>query len=365
MKRGECVKAAIITILFLVPASLHAGELLRGLEKDIAQIIARSRPFVVRITTEAELPGLDMMNGFEGLFPSGRRSGSGFIVEPDGYILTTENVIRGGGRIVVTLHDERQREARLVGKDGDVDVALLKIEGGNLKKARIGDSDKTEPGSWAICIGHPFGLTETATLGIVSGKGRSGLGICAYENFLQLDASINPGDCGGPVINSRGEVIGIMAAALSNDWPFGPRALRGPGDAFSMNRTRSISFAIPINMAMNTFSRLKEKKAVERAWLGVHVMPVTPEQAATAGLSSVSGAIVVKVIEGSPADRAGIEQGDAIVSYGGKKLCRACDLPFLLSRSPVGEPVGIEIIRDGAGITVEPVLEKYPEVKGE
>ena len=359
--KSACVRAASVLVLsILVPGFLCAGELIQGIEKDMTEIVGRSLPFVVRITTEGGIPGPGMMEGLEQLFPLERRSGSGFIVQDDGRILTTENVIRGAGRIIVTLNDGRQYEARVVGKDPDIDVALLKIDADKLKCARIGDSDKTVPGSWVVCIGHPFGLANTVTFGIVSGKGRSGLGICSYEDFIQLDASINPGDSGGPVINSRGEVIGMMAAALSDDWPFGPRIIQGPADDFTMRRSRSISFAIPVKMAMEAARRLGEGKAVDRAWLGVHVQPVTPEIALAMNLLKTEGAIVVKVVENSPAERAGIKPGDVLVGYGGKRLGRANDLPYFVACSPVGEAVEIEVVRGGERIMVAPVLEKSP-----
>ena len=214
--------------------------------------------------------------------------GSGFIIDEQGYILTNNHVIEKADKIKVILSDEKEFDAEVMGRDPKTDIALIKIEATKpLQPVTMGNSDELQVGEWVIAIGNPFGLEHTVTAGIVSAKGRV-IGSGPYDDFIQTDASINLGNSGGPLINMRGEVIGINTAIIAG----------GPG----------IGFAIPINMAKQILSQLKEKGEVTRGWLGVMIQKVTPELAKQFGLEKSEGALVAQVMEDSPAEKAGIKR---------------------------------------------------------
>lgn len=275
--------------------------------------------------------GDDFFERFFGQMPKEykqRSLGSGFIIDEDGYILTNNHVVEGADEIKVRLSDKHEFDAKIVGRDPKTDIALIKIKSSHgLPIARLGDSDKLEVGEWVMAIGNPFGLEQTVTVGIVSAKGRV-IGSGPYDDFIQTDASINPGNSGGPLINVRGEVIGINTAIIAG----------GQG----------IGFAIPINMAKNIIGQLKEKGKVTRGWLGVTVQTVTPELAKSFGLKEGKGALVADVTKGSPADVAGIEQGDVIIEFNGKEIEEMNALPRLVAETPVGKKVKVVVIRNGA-----------------
>src|SRR5262245_2997670 len=254
--------------------------------------------------------------------------GSGVILDQQGYILTNDHVIENAAEIRVTLTDEQEYRGTLIGADSKTDLALIKIDGPeSLTTIALGDSDNLRVGEWVIAIGNPFGLDHTVTAGIVSAKGRH-IGRGSYDQFIQTDASINPGNSGGPLINLRGEIIGINTAIYS----------RTGGNV-------GIGFAIPVNVAKELVPQLKAKGKVTRGWIGVMVQKVTPEVAASLGLPAAKGARIAEVIRGGPAQEAGLKAGDVIVSLNGRALGDSAELPLLIARIPIGETVTAEIVR--------------------
>lgn len=254
--------------------------------------------------------------------------GSGFIINKDGYIITNDHVVRDAESIQVKLSNEAIYDARVVGSDPKSDIAVIRINAKEpLPVAVLGDSDKLLVGQWAIAIGNPFGLDRTVTVGVVSATGRSNMGIETYENFIQTDASINPGNSGGPLLNVNGEVIGINTAIVA----------AGQG----------IGFAIPVNMAKRIVEQLIKKGSVTRAWLGVAIQPVTEDIAASFGLHKAKGALVSEVMAGSPAEKAGLKQGDILITFDGKDVKDARQLQLAVADAPIGKPVVAEIYRDG------------------
>lgn len=256
--------------------------------------------------------------------------GSGVITSSDGYILTNNHVVEDADEINVKLSTFEEYEAKIIGRDPKSDLALIKIEPKtDLAYATFGDSEKLRVGDWVVAIGNPFGLEQTVTAGIVSAKGRS-ISNETYGNFIQTDASINPGNSGGPLFDMNGKMVGVNTAIFS----------RSGGNI-------GIGFAIPVNMVQNVLSQLKENGKVARGWLGVMIQHVTPELASNFDLERPIGALVGNVSPGSPADKAGIKQGDVIISYQGKEISQMSMLPAMVAQSTVGEKAKIVVIRDG------------------
>ncbi len=281
--------------------------------------------------------------------------GSGFIISDDGYILTNNHVVEGMDEIKVKLTSDEEFTARIIGRDPKIDVALIKIDvKDKLPTVVLGDSDELEIGDWVVAIGNPFGLGHTVTAGIVSAKGRHGIIQGTYEDFIQTDAAINPGNSGGPLINLKGEVIGINTAIFSPQGAFGT-----PGNI-------GIGFAIPINMVKLVLTQLKETGKVVRGWLGVTIQPVTPEIAEALNLESRNGALIADVTKGSPAEKAGLERGDIIIEFDGKKIDDYHTLPPTVAATQVGKRVKVKIIREGKikELMIN-VGEMPPEVSGE
>jgi serine protease Do len=270
--------------------------------------------------------------------------GSGFIINGDGYILTNNHVIQNATEISVRLGDGREFKATVVGRDSKSDIALIKIDASGLPVIPLGDSERLEVGEPVMAIGNPFGFNQTVTTGIVSAKGRF-LGEGPYDNFIQTDASINRGNSGGPLINTNGEAVGINTAIFS---PTGGSV--------------GIGFAIPIAMAKEVLPQLKERGTVTRGWLGVAIQPVTPELARTFGLKQPEGALVSDVIDGSPAESAGVQQGDVIVEFDGKPVKSSAELPHIVAGTGVGKEVTMKVMRDGAEV---PLRVKVGELKDE
>ena len=253
--------------------------------------------------------------------------GSGFILDGEGYILTNNHVVEDADEIKVILKDHQELEAKVVGRDAKTDLALIKIKSWKgLHLIKLGNSDELRVGDWVVAIGNPFGLENTVTAGIVSAKGRV-IGAGPYDNFIQTDASINPGNSGGPLINLKGEVVGINTAIFAG----------GQG----------IGFAIPINTAKELISQLKEKGKVTRGWLGVMIQKVTPELAKAFDLKDESGALVGDVTSGSPAEKAGIKPGDIIIEFNGKAIKEMSELPRLVAAVPLGKVVEVKVLRNG------------------
>lgn len=253
--------------------------------------------------------------------------GSGFIISADGYILTNTHVLSGMNTIRVTLNDKREYTAKLIGSDQQSDVALLKIEAENLPVVKIGDVKAVKPGEWVAAIGAPFGFDNSVTAGIVSAKGRS-LPNENYTPFIQTDVAINPGNSGGPLFNLKGEVIGINSQIYSRSGGF-----------------MGISFAIPIDVAMNVANQLKTNGKVQRGQLGVIIQEVSYDLAKSFGLEQATGALVAKVLPGSPAARAGLQVGDIVRSVDGEPVRASNDLPVIVGGTQPGKEVTLNVWR--------------------
>ena len=273
--------------------------------------------------------------GFERFFrqrpPERRESrsqGSGVIVDKSGVILTNNHLIENAGEIEVRLSDKRKFQAKVVGRDPKTDLAVLRIEGdGEFPVAELGDSDRLRIGQWAIAVGNPFGLDRTVTVGIISATGRQGVGVAAYESFIQTDAAINPGNSGGPLVNLDGRVIGINTAIVSV----------GQG----------IGFAIPVNMARRVMPQLLTAGKVTRGWLGIRIQPLTADLAPSFGAREGEGVLVADVMPGSPAEAGGLKSGDVVLEFEGQKTPEVPDLQRAVADTPPGKVARVTILRDG------------------
>jgi Do/DeqQ family serine protease len=267
-------------------------------------------------------------------------AGSGVIFDAkSGYIVTNAHVVENANEITVTLQDGRDLKAEIVGSDTPSDVAVLKVKPEGLSQIVLGDSAKAEVGDFVVAIGNPFGLQHTVTSGIVSGLSRSGINPDGYEDFIQTDASINPGNSGGALVNLRGELIGINTAILS----------RSGGNI-------GIGFAIPVNMAHSVMEQLIKYGSVKRGQLGVSMYTVTPDIAHSLGLANAVGALVSQVVEGSPADKAGIRTGDVITAVNGQPVKSNSELRNTIGLLRVGDKVDIGVVRDGRPVRVTAVI---------
>jgi len=274
--------------------------------------------------------------------------GSGVIVNPDGYILTNNHVVEGASDVQVTLSDKRQLKAKVIGTDPRTDIAVLKIPTSNLATVTLGDSTKARVGDIVLAIGDPFGIGETVTMGIVSAKGRRDLrleGPEGYEDFIQTDASINPGNSGGALVNTRGELIGINTAIISNG---------GGGN-------QGIGFAVPVNMARTVMEQILKTGKVTRGFLGVSIQEVTPDLAKAFNLPSAEGALVGDVTPDSPGAKAGLQKGDVITALNGQKITDYHDLRLRISQTPPNTPVKLDVYRNGQKQEVTATLSEFPE----
>lgn len=319
---------------------------------DFAQLVAREGGAVVNIQASRERDEDDngnedpFMEFFKRLTPNApdfseddnaasANFGSGFIISPDGYILTNTHVIKGMTNIKVTLNDKRQYPAKLIGQDEKSDVALLKINAKDLPTVKIGNPDELKSGEWVAAIGAPFGFENSVTSGIVSAKNRT-LPDDGYMPFIQTDVAINPGNSGGPLFNLKGQVVGINSQIYSRSGGF-----------------MGISFAIPINVAMNVADQLKATGKVERGQLGVVIQEVSYDLAKTFGLDKATGALVAKVLAGSPAERGGLKVGDIIRSVNGNEVRSSSDLPMTISSLKPNQTVKLGVWRKGQMLDVE------------
>ncbi len=300
----------------------------------------------LRIMQKVTVPYQD----FYGELPKGSRGqppmeergeGSGFIINKDGYILTNAHVVSESGEIQVALMDGKLFKGRVVGMDRIVDIALVKIDVPYaLPVLPLGDSDNLKSGEWVMAIGSPFGLEQTVTAGIVSGKGRS-LGGSPYDDYIQTDASINPGNSGGPLINIYGEVVGINAAILA----------QGQG----------LGFSIPINIVKLLLPQLKEHGRVVRVWLGVTVQDITLALKEAKKITVDKGSLVSSVIAHSPAQKSGIHANDVIIEFDSVPIKNSRELPTRVAHTLVGKKVPVKVVREGKTITIDVVMEKAPE----
>ncbi len=269
--------------------------------------------------------------------------GSGFIISQDGYVLTNNHVVQGADKVTVRLSDRSEIDAEVVGSDERSDVALLKIDGKNLPALKIGDPSQLKVGEWVLAIGSPFGFEYSVTAGIVSAKARS-LPRDSYVPFIQTDVAINPGNSGGPLLNLKGEVIGINSQIYSRSGGF-----------------MGLSFAIPIDVAMEVADQLKANGHVSRGYLGVVIQDITRDLADAYSLPRPAGALVAQVLPGSPADKAGIKAGDVITRFNGQEIGLSSELPQMVGRSKVGQSYPLAVVRDGKSRTLNFEVAALPE----
>ena len=328
----------------------------------IVQVAKQQNPAVVWVesvrkvnTMKRRIPGNPSFRNFPGIPeqpPRGGGTGSGFIIDPEGYVLTNHHVIKGADKIKVRLQvadKEKDYEAKLIGSDPKTDIALLKIEREEsdalpFPYIRMGNSEQLEVGEWVIAIGNPFGLSHTVTTGIVSAKGRN-IGSGPYDEFIQTDASINPGNSGGPLLNMKGEVIGINTAIISGN----------------TGGNVGIGFAIPIHLAAGIIKDLKEHGKVTRGWLGVMIQNLTPDLAESFALKTTQGALVSDVFPNGPAFKGGLQRGDVIVEFAHQPVDNVSALPRLVAATEPGKTVDVMILRDGKKQTVRITIDVMEE----
>ena len=322
----------------LASAKEPAGlELLIQLENVFVEISDRVKPAVVNIS-----PSRHPTLGKKGEHPSRGRpdtpgTGSGVIISKEGYIVTNSHVVGGAKEVQVRLSDKRKFIGRVIGKDPDTDLAVVKVDPeGDLPVVDWGESSKAKVGQWVIAVGNPFGLDRTVTVGVISGIGRENVQLSRYEDFIQTDASINPGNSGGPLFNIHGKVIGINTAII--------------------NFAQGIGFAIPSDMAQDIVKQLIERGQVVRGWLGVGIQAVTEDLAGKFGVKASEGVLINEVFEGDPADKSGLLPGDIITKINGKVV----DTPQTLSRIIAGmgpdKKIKVVVMRDGKGKTITVTL---------
>ena len=370
--RSHLLTALVLSCCLVLAAStVRAASLFS--DNGFVEVVKQAKPAVVHIRVEQSVQSRgfhgqefdEMFNNpfFERFFgPQFRRNpgdkgrqykqqgqGSGFIISQDGDILTNNHVVEHADTIKVILSDKPEFTATLIGADPQSDVALIRIEdGGSLPTLPLGDSDALEVGEWVIAIGNPFGLSQTVTAGVVSAKGRSSVGINEYENFIQTDAAINPGNSGGPLLNIKGEVIGINSALFSRTGGY-----------------MGIGFAIPINMVKEIQNQLKNSGKVTRGWLGVIIQDVDENLAKSFGLKKAEGILVSEVQAGSPAEKAGVKQGDVILRLNGVELANTAELRNKVALLLPGSHANLDLIRDGANQTISIEIGERPDKPGE
>lgn len=362
MKMTLAIKHSLSLLTFFLAVSwtsAHADL------PDFRDLVKETSPAVVNISTVQHAQQKSALSGQYGMpddmpeifrhffgrqFPQGpvpRRDsnslGSGFIVSDDGYILTNNHVVQGADEIIVRLNDRRELEAVLIGADPSSDLAVLKVDADDLPTVELGDSDKLDVGEWVVAIGSPFGFDYSVTAGIVSAKGRS-LPNENYVPFIQTDVAINPGNSGGPLFNLEGQVVGINSQIYTRSGGF-----------------MGVSFAIPINVAMDVAEQLKSKGKVSRGWLGVVIQEVNKDLAESFGLDRAAGALVVQVVDGSPAENSGLVSGDIIVKVNGKDVQLSSDLPHLIGRLRTGDTAKLSVVRAGKRKTINVEIGALPE----
>ena len=338
--------ASILFILLMgiaAPANANVGiDYMRKIEGAFTQIAESVKPTVVSIRAERKKGTIQQTPRSPHPNVPLFSSGSGVIIDPAGYILTNNHVVSNTRRLRVRLWDESAHWAKVVGTDRYTDLALIKIDPHRkLPVAALGDSDKVKVGQWSIAVGDPFGITRTFTVGVVSGIGRSGVGIARYEHFIQTDAAINRGNSGGPLVNIDGQVIGINTA------------IPAPGSG--------IGFAIPVNMAKDVIKYLRRSGNFPRGYLGVSIQPVSQDMAYLLGLSGAKGALVGSLLKDGPAEGAGIRMGDVIVRLGGTSVVDTAHLQRLVGWTPPGDAVAVEVVRNAERKKFMVKLVRLPE----
>ena len=341
------IKKIVLGSLFVLLSALSFDSASRTSLPDFTSLVTDASPAVVNITAIRKAPD-SLENNQEEVPEMLRRffrdyqqrgtprpaTGSGFLISSDGYVLTNHHVVQGASEIIVALSDRREREAELIGADPVSDLALLKIDAVDLPVVSIGSSESLKVGEWVMAIGSPFGFELSVTAGIVSAKGRSlpdDLG--NYVPFIQTDVAINPGNSGGPLFNLDGKVVGINSQIFTRSGGF-----------------MGLSFAIPIDVAMEVVAQLKDKGSVSRGWLGVQIQRVDRDLAESFGLDRAAGALVTRVFADSPAAAAGVREGDIIVEFGGRGIDLSSDLPHVVGRFKAGSETHLMVDRAGESV---------------
>ena len=319
-----------------------------ALARTFREVARQVRPSVLSITTIRAIrprdnPITSILEGYFGGSPERveRSFGTGFVVRPDGLALTSHHVVSGVRRVLVRLHDGREVRARVIGTDALADLAVLQLEqpeGQPWPAVTLGDSSALEPGDWVLAVGNPFGFEQTVTAGIVSAKGRSRVGIAAYEDFIQTDVAINPGNSGGPLLALDGRVVGLATAIATRSGGY-----------------QGIGFAIPIDMARGIMEQIVQNGHVVRGWLGVSLQDASPQLAERLGLGERAGALISAVLPGGPAEAAGVQVGDLVIALNGEELGDAARLMNLVGRLPVGKPATMRVVRAGQELTLQVV----------
>ena len=326
--------------------------------KAFSEIVSAISPAVVNISTTKvvrkdtgpffEDPFFDLFNPFHDFgVPKKwkeRSLGSGVIVSAEGYIITNNHVVEKSDEIKVTLLDRRTFKGSIVGADPKTDIAIIKIDAKDLPTLTLGDSDKLQVGEFVLAIGSPYGLSHTVTMGIISAVGRANVGIADYEDFIQTDAAINPGNSGGPLVNIKGELIGINTAIFSRTGGY-----------------QGIGFAVPSNMVRLVMDQLIHSGKVTRGWIGVTIQELTPELAQKFGLKKTKGALVSDVAKNSPAGRAGIIRGDIILEFNGREVRDVSSLRNMVAQSKTGSEIAMKILRSGKEFTIRVVIIELPK----
>jgi len=368
MTAKQTVYSGILVLALSVAGQVHAREL-----PDFTKLVESNSAAVVNISTKQKVkrphglpPGMEIpdlpegspfgdlfrhffgepQNGGEGNGTpeefNSQSLGSGFIIDEEGHVITNYHVVREATEVIVRLNDRRELKAEIVGSDERSDIALLKVKGKNLPVVKLGKSSEVKVGEWVMAIGSPFGFDHSVSVGVVSALGRN-LPSESYVPFIQTDVAINPGNSGGPLFNLDGEVVGINAQIYSRTGGF-----------------MGLSFAIPVDVAMNVIEQLKTKGKVSRGWLGILIQDINRELAESFGMKQPHGAVVLKVLPNSPAEDAGFKVGDVVTYFADKKIIRSSDLPLAVGQAPIGENSKVKIIREGSNKTLKVKIGELP-----
>ena len=338
----------LILLMTTVPAWSESKQFMDPFiqaSKARAELVQSVQKSVVHIKVERKL--VNVMGPFQNQ-PRQEGSGSGAIVRSDGYILTNHHVVSEADKITVQLYDGQELEAHLIGTDPATDISVIKIEGEDMPILQMGNSDNILVGESVIAIGNPFGLSHTVTFGIVSAKGRTGMGIAEYEDFIQTDAAINPGNSGGPLVDLEGKIVGVNTAIFSRSGGY-----------------QGIGFAVPINMALRVMTELIENGQVSRGWLGVGIQDMTPELAKAFGLDQAKGSLVTGVMPGTPAEKAGLQKGDAILRLNGSTIENSNGLRNLIAEARADAKVDLDLVRNKVPMTLSVRLDERPKQSGQ